>query len=75
MGNGEFTLKFGDYDVKITVPAHHIVAAGGLQHESKVLTSTQQKRLKQDKKPVLIITPAEALANESHGSLRQNIAL
>ena len=72
LGNGEFTLEFGDYDVKITVPADHIVAATGvLQNESKVLTSTQRKRLKQAKKakkPVLIITPAEALANEKSRS-------
>ncbi|KGJ89784.1 M1 family metallopeptidase [Colwellia psychrerythraea] len=72
LGSGEFTLEFGDYDVKITVPADHVVAATGvLQNESKVLTSTQQKRLKQAKtakKPVLIITPAEALANEKSRS-------
>ncbi|HBY87865.1 MAG TPA: aminopeptidase, partial [Colwellia sp.] len=74
LGNGEFTLEFGDYDVKITVPADHIVAATGvLQNESKVLTSTQRKRLKQAKKakkPVLIITPAEALANEKSRSTK-----
>jgi len=72
LGSGEFTLEFGDYDVKITVPADHVVAATGvLQNESKVLTSTQRQRLKQAKKakqPVLIITPAEALANEKSRS-------
>ncbi|TWX64843.1 M1 family metallopeptidase [Colwellia demingiae] len=72
LGNGEFTLEFGDYDVKITVPADHIVAATGvLQNGSKVLTSSQRKRLKQAKKakkPLLIITPAEALANEKSRS-------
>ena len=72
LGSGEFTLEFGDYDVKITVPADHVVAATGvLQNESKVLTSTQRKRLKEAKtakKPVLIITPAEALANEKSRS-------
>jgi hypothetical protein len=72
LGSGEFTLEFGDYDVKITVPADHVVAATGvLQNESKVLTSTQRKRLKQARKankPVLIITPAEALANEKSRS-------
>lgn len=72
LGNGEFTLEFGDYDVKITVPADHIVAATGvLQNGSKVLTSSQRKRLKQAKKakkPVLIITPTEALANEKSRS-------
>ena len=30
LGRGEFTLDFGDYDVRITVPADHIVAATAL---------------------------------------------
>lgn len=72
LGNGEFTLEFGDYDVKITVPADHIVAATGeLQNESKVLTKTQRQRLEKAenaKKPVLIVTPEEALANEKSRS-------
>ncbi len=72
LGRGEFTLEFGDYDVKITVPADHIVAATGvLQNASEVLTRSHRKRLKQAKtakKPVLIITPAEALANEKSRS-------
>jgi hypothetical protein len=74
LGNGEFTLEFGDYDVKITVPADHIVAATGeLQNESKVLTKTQQKRLekaKKAKKPVLIVTVEEALENEKSRSTK-----
>ncbi|WDE04617.1 M1 family metallopeptidase [Thalassomonas viridans] len=68
LGRGEFTLEFGDYEVDITVPADHIVAATGvLQNPKKVLTKTQQKRLKEAKtakKPVLVVTPEEALANE-----------
>ena len=68
LGNGEFTLEFGNYDVKITVPADHVVAATGeLQNSKKVLSKTQLKRLKAAKtakKPVLVITPDEALANE-----------
>ncbi|MFT7111196.1 MAG: hypothetical protein ACI843_002876, partial [Psychrobacter glaciei] len=74
LGNGEFTLEFGDYDVKITVPADHIVAATGeLQNESKVLTKTQRKRLEQAKnakKPVLIVTVDEALENEKSRSTK-----
>ena len=74
LGRGEFTLEFGDYDVKITVPADHVVAATGvLQNANKVLTKTQQKRLKKAKsakKPVLIITPEEALANEKSRSTK-----
>ncbi|REL25311.1 M1 family peptidase [Thalassotalea euphylliae] len=72
LGNGEFTLEFGDYDVKITVPADHVVAATGvLQNPKKVLTATQRERLAEAetaKKPVLIITPEEALANEQSRS-------
>jgi len=72
IGNGEFTLEFGDYDVKITVPADHIVASTGeLQNAKKVLTKSQRKRLanaKTAKKPVLVVTPEEALANEKSRS-------
>jgi hypothetical protein len=68
LGNGEFTLEFGDYDVKITVPADHIVAATGvLQNAKSVLTKTQRKRLeeaKTAKNPVIIVTEEEAINNE-----------
>ena len=60
LGRGEFTLDFGDYDVRITVPADHIVAATGeLQNSMEVLTKTQIERMKQaksSKEPVIIIT-------------------
>ena len=72
LGRGEFTLEFGDYDVNITVPADHIVAATGvLQNSNKVLSKTQQKRLKTAKtadKPILVVTPEEALVNEKSRS-------
>jgi hypothetical protein len=72
IGSGEFTLEFGDYDVSITVPADHVVAATGvLQNPKDVLTKTQRKRLDKAKKadrPVLIITPEEALENEKSRS-------
>ncbi len=68
LGNGEFTLEFGDYDVKITVPADHIVASTGkLQNANKVLTATQRKRLAKAKtadKPVIIVSQEEAIDNE-----------
>lgn len=69
LGRGEFTLPFGDYEVKITVPNNHIVAATGeLQNSSSVLTREQIDRLKKartsQEKPVMIITPEEALENE-----------
>ncbi|MFC5461410.1 M1 family metallopeptidase [Massilia niabensis] len=68
LGAGEFTLEFGDYDVEITVPSDHIVASTGeLQNPGSVLTATQRERLaraKTAKKPVIIVTQAEAEAAE-----------
>lgn len=68
LGRGEFTLNFGDYEVNITVPADHVVAATGeLQNTKAVLTKEQQnrfKRAKTSKEPVLIITQDEATINE-----------
>ena len=76
LGSGEFALAFGDYDVKITVPSDHVVAATGvLQNAKDVLTKTQQERFLQAQKnytePVMIITPDEALANESSRSSKE----
>lgn len=68
LGRGEFTLEFGNYEVRITVPEDHIVAATGvLQNPDDVLTATQRQRLEQAAKadrPVLIVTADEAFANE-----------
>ena len=68
MGDGEFTLEFGDYDVQLTVPADHIVASTGeLANADAVLTSAQRERLRQaknSKKPVVIVTQQEAEAAE-----------
>jgi len=72
LGRGEFTLEFGDYDVKITVPADHIVGSTGvLQNPKQVLTSEQRARLdaaKNADKPVFIVTQEEALANQAEGT-------
>ncbi|WP_371373322.1 M1 family metallopeptidase [Thalassotalea aquiviva] len=72
LGRGEFTLEFGDYDIKMTVPADHIVASTGvLQNPNKVLTKVQRERLKQaeeTKRPVMIVTAEEALENEKAGT-------
>jgi len=72
LGRGEFTLEFGNYDVKMTVPADHIVASTGeLQNPEDVLTSVQRERLEQAKdakRPVFIVTAQEALENEKQGS-------
>ncbi len=68
-GSTEFTLEFGDFEVEITVPSDHIVAATGLlQNPDDVLTAPQKSRLEQartSKNPVLVVTEAEATANES----------
>jgi hypothetical protein len=69
LGNGEFTLPFGDYRVSITAPADHVVGATGtLQNAAQVLTATQVRRLAQAKgakKPVLVVSQEEATKNES----------
>ena len=73
LGQGEFTLIFGDYKVALTVPNDHIVGATGeLQNPAQVLTATQQKRWNEAKgkgdkpgeNPVVIVTQAEAEAAE-----------
>jgi hypothetical protein len=69
LGQGEFTLEFGNYTVNLTVPADHIVAATGMvQNPKEVLTTEQQQRFEQAKtsfdKPVMIVTQAEAVAKE-----------
>lgn len=46
LGQGEFYLEYGDYDVAITVPATWIVASTGeLQNPEEVLTAKQRERL------------------------------
>lgn len=72
LGSGEFTLPFGNYDVQITVPDDHVVAATGeLFNPTKVLTKEQQERWKKAQtsdEPVFIVTPDEAIANEKDKS-------
>jgi hypothetical protein len=66
LGVGEFPLEFGDYEVSVTVPADHVVAATGeLQNPGAVLTAAQRARLAQAKdarEPLYVVTPEEALA-------------
>ncbi|WP_044203918.1 M1 family metallopeptidase [Flammeovirga sp. OC4] len=68
LGNGEFALTFGDYDVKITVPSDHIVASTGeLQNPDEILTEEQKKRFEESKtadKPVVIVSQKEAEKKE-----------
>ncbi|MDP4630114.1 MAG: M1 family metallopeptidase [Flavobacteriales bacterium] len=68
LGSGEFTLDFGNYEVALTVPSDHIVAASGvLQNPKDVLTADQLSRYNKAKtstEPVIICTQDEAIARE-----------
>ncbi|TAE51419.1 MAG: M1 family peptidase [Bacteroidetes bacterium] len=69
LGRGEFTLPFGNYKVRLTVPSDHVVGATGvLQSPEKVLTAEQRRRWAQAQTsltdPVMIVTQAEAEAAE-----------
>ena len=71
LGQGEFTLPFGDYRVSITVPTDHVVASTGtLTNASRVLNSTQRARLAKAEKsfddPVIIVTQDEAIEAEQN---------
>ena len=68
-GNGEFALNFGDYTVRLTVPADHIVeATGQLQNPKEVLSRQEYKRYREAQtsfdKPVIIVTQEEAEERE-----------
>jgi hypothetical protein len=68
LGDGEFALTFGDFDVHITVPADHIVAATGeLQNKDEVLSKEQVKRFTSAMKansPVFIVNEKEVRKKE-----------
>ncbi|MET0261320.1 MAG: M1 family metallopeptidase, partial [Rariglobus sp.] len=78
LGRGEFALEFGDYLVRITAPADHVVTATGmLQNPESVLTPAQRERLAQaatSPRPVFVITPEEAAANEADGATKTTAA-
>ncbi len=69
LGRGEFAVPFGNYKVKITTPADHIVGSTGtLQNPGEVLTTEEMKRFEQAKtsfnKPVIIVKENEAKKKE-----------
>ena len=70
LGQGEFALPFGDYNVAITVPADHVVAATGtLNNPKEVLTKEENDRFQEAKEadePVIIVSEKEAIAKESN---------
>lgn len=63
-GRGEFALTFGDFKVKMTVPADHVVGATGeCRNYKEVLTAAQYQRWQEAqraKAPVEIVTLDEA---------------
>jgi len=64
IGAGEFYLEYGDYDVRLTVPAGFVVACTGtLENPDVVLTATQRERLARARSggaPVAVIAAGEA---------------
>ncbi len=75
LGRGEFTLIFGDYDVRIRVPSDHVLGATGeLQNPKDVLTARERERLEEAKNsdtPVMIVTEDEAMAHEGEKSTKE----
>ena len=67
-GRGEFALTFGNFIVKMTVPADYLVGSTGeCLNYSVVLSPTQQQRYAEAKnaeEPIEIVTLEEAEANE-----------
>ena len=64
LGASEFYLEYGDYDVRITAPANHIVVSSGeLVNPTAVYTVEEQKRLAQAAKSdkTIIIRSGEEL--------------
>lgn len=73
LGQGEFTLSFGNYQVNLTVPADHVVAGTGMvQNLKEVLTADQYSRFEKAKtsfdKPVVICNQQEAMQREKSKS-------
>jgi hypothetical protein len=63
LGQGEFYLEYGSFDVSLTVPRDHVVAATGrLENPEDVLTATQRRRLERARgsaEPVRVIREGE----------------
>src|SRR5690606_17455717 len=71
-GGAEFALTFGNFKVKMTVPADHIVAATGqCRNYNQVLSAAQLKKWQQAQtaqQPLEIATLDEAINNEKDKS-------
>lgn len=73
LGRSEFTLPFGDYRVRITVPSDHIVGATGtLKNPTDVLSKSAIAQFEKAKTsfdaPVIIVTESEARQKEKQKS-------
>ena len=69
LGRGEFTLPFGDYEVELTVPSDHLVAATGtLKNPKECLTAKQFERWEDAQKSydelIIVANQAEAEKRE-----------
>ena len=77
LGKGEFALPFGDYKVRITVPADHIVASTGeLQNPVEVLTPKQLALFEKSKtasEPVIIVSQSEVEKKEKQRSSSKKV--
>ena len=77
LGRGEFALPFGDYKVKIKVPADFIVCSTGeLQNPNEVLTADQIalfEKAKTASEPVVIVTKEEVIEKEKTKSKEKKV--
>lgn len=66
IGQGEFYLEYGNYDISITAPSNHIVVCSGeLLNTSEVYTTEQQKRWNEAKNSdkTVMIRKADEVTN------------
>ena len=70
LGDGEFALPFGNYQVEITVPADHVVAATGtLENPKEVLSKDAFDKFlaaKDSDTPVIIVSESDARNKEKN---------
>ncbi|MDC3378783.1 M1 family metallopeptidase [Planctomycetota bacterium] len=68
----EFALEFGNFNVRLTVPADYVVGATGELQNAEVLSGQQRERFARSRTadaPVFVVTPEEAKAAEAGRSV------